>query len=171
MENNELQTVYIDKLNKDILPDIDYKKLHESCKSHDKQYAKEILKSLHDAFLEVYKTDYLTASEYEFVLVPAVIQAGKTGDISLGIVTLDIDSSGEHWGTIFFTDKGLIDDHAQNLSNVQKDYIRTNYIPYKYWYTVEVERDHHVDFENAPEEIRAMLDYCHPNSLQMNEPR
>ncbi len=172
MDNNELQTVYIEKLNKDILPKLDFEKLHESCNSLDKQYAKEVLKSLHDAFIQIYQTDYLTDREFEFVLVPAVIKAQKTGDVSIGIVTLDIESSGEHWGTIFFTDKGLIDDHDESFSKTEREYIDTNFIPYDYWYTVDVKRDHHVDFENVPEEISEMLNYCRPseNDLQLNGP-
>lgn len=173
MDNNELQTVYIEKLNKDILPKLDFEKLHESCKSTDKQYAKEVLKSLHDAFIDIYKTDYLTDSEYEFVRVPAIIKARQTGNVSIGIVTLDIESSGEHWGTVFFTDEGLIDAHDEVISKAEKEYISTNFIPYDYWYTIDVERDHHVDFKNAPDEICDMLNYCHPNenNLQMNEQR
>ncbi|MDJ0305660.1 MULTISPECIES: hypothetical protein [Dehalobacter] len=172
MDNNELQTVYIEKLNKDILPKLDFKKLHESYNSSDKQYAKEVLKSLHDAFIQVYQTDYLTDREFEFVLVPAVIKAQKTGDVSIGIVTLDIGSSSEHWGTIFFTDKGLIDDQNESFTKAEREYIDTNFIPYDYWYTIDIERDHHVDFENVPEEICEMLNYCRPseNDLQMNGP-
>lgn len=172
MDNNELQTIYIEKLNKDILPKLDFKKLHESCNSSDKQYAKEVLKSVHDAFIQVYQTDYLTDKEFEFVLVPAVIKARKTGNVSIGIVTLDIGSSGEHWSTIFFTDKGLIDDQDESFSKAEREYIDANFIPYDYWYTVDVERDHHMDFENVPEEICEMLNYCSPseNDLQMNGP-
>lgn len=167
-DSNKLQAAYIDKLNKDILPHLDFKKLHESCNA-DLQYAKDVLKSLHDAFVDVYQTDTLSDRDFEFVLVPAVIQAEKTGNLSLGILTLDIASSGEHWGTIFFTDQGLIDGNDPNLPSAGKDYIRANYIPYQYWYTVDLERDHHVDFENMPENVREILDCCQPeNSLQMD---
>ena len=117
---------YIDKLNKDIFPQLDFEKLHESCNA-DLQYAKDVLKNLHDAFVDVYQTDSLSDRDFEFVLVPAVIQAEKTGTLSLGILTLDIASSGEHWGTIFFTDQGLIDGNDPNLPSAGKDYIRATF--------------------------------------------
>jgi hypothetical protein len=71
--------------------------------SAENGYAKEILKQMHDAFVEVYGTDYLDNGDYEFVELPAVIKGRNTGHISLGIVTLDLESSGEHWGTFFLT--------------------------------------------------------------------
>lgn len=170
MDNEELIIQYVDKFSKDILPMLDFKKLDESCKSLDKQYAKEVLEKLHDAFINVYKTHYLSDREFDFVLVPAIIRAQKTGNISIAIVTLDIESSGEHWGTVFFTDKGIID--SENLSNTDREYINANFIPYNYWYTVDIERDYHVDFENVPEEVRELLNYCRSgeNNLQMNGP-
>ncbi len=53
---------------------------------------------MHDAFIETYGTDYHD-SDYEFVELPAVIQGRNTSHNDLGIVTLDLESSGEHWGT------------------------------------------------------------------------
>jgi hypothetical protein len=169
MDSEKLQDKYFKKLNKDVLPGIDFKKLHQSCQGTDKQYAKEVLKSLHDAFADVYKTTYMTAGEFEFVAVPAIIKTRNTGITTIGLVTLDIESSGEHWGTIFFTDKGIIDDCDENLSTVEKEHIDKNFVPYDYWYTVDLARDHHVDFENAPEEICEMREYClsGENDLQM----
>ncbi len=47
-------------------------KLDQSCNSAADDYAKEILKQMHNLFVEVYGTDYLD-SDYEFIDLPAVL--------------------------------------------------------------------------------------------------
>lgn len=131
---------------------IDFKKLDVSCNSADDSYAKDILKKMHDSFVEVYKIDYLDGYAYEFVEVPAVIRGRNTGHIGLGIVSLDLQSSGEHWGTFFLTPKGVIDQGVEKLSPSDTRYL---------------ERDHHVDFDNTPEKIADMLNVCQLNQLGM----
>lgn len=165
MENKNLQEVYIERLNA-FLPTLDFTKLDQSCNSAEDEYAKEILKQMHDIFIEVYDTDYLD-SEYEFVELPAVIQGRNTGHIGLGIVTLDLQSSGEHWGTFFFTPRGVIDQGMEKLSASDSKYLKRNYVPYDYWYTISVERDHHMDFDNVPEKIMEMLNGCYPNQPEI----
>lgn len=171
MDSEKLQNKYFEKLNKDVLLEIDFKKLDQSCQGTEKQYAKEVLKSLHDAFVEVYKTDYLTEMDHAFAYVPAIIKTRNTGITAIGLVGLDIESSGEHGGTYLFTKTGVIDLHHEGHSKGQKAYISKNFIPYDYWYTVDLARDHHVDFENAPEEICEMREYCRSdgNGLQMTQ--
>ena len=47
------------------------------------------------------------------------------------------------------------------LTEEQKRAIREYYIPYDYWYTPLVERDHHVNFTDMPEtvaNIRRLVD-------------
>lgn len=107
MEEKDLQAVYIDRLNA-MLPTVDFAKLDRSCNSDDFSYAKEILKRMHDLCVEVYGTDHFDDYTYEFVDLPAVIQGRNTRHIGLGIVTLDLESSGEHWGTFFLTPKGVV---------------------------------------------------------------
>lgn len=162
MSSKDLQAVYIERLNS-ILPTVDFVKLDKACNSAEDGYAKEILKRLHDAFMEVYGTDYLDDSDHEFVELPAVIKGRNTGHVGLGIVSLDLQSSGEHWGTFFLTPMGVIDHGEEKLQPAQADYLSTVYIPYDYWYTVSVERDHHVDFDNVPEKIADMLNVCCPD--------
>ena len=166
MESKDLQKEYIERLN-DLLQTIDFKKLDESCNSEDTSYAKDILKKMHDSFMGVYKTDYLDSYTYEFIEVPAVIRGQDTGHIGLGIVSLDLGSSGEHWGTFFLTPKGVIDQGAEKQSLSKAKYLDQTYIPYDYWYTVSLERDHHVDFNNVPENIADILNVCQPNQLGM----
>jgi hypothetical protein len=160
MENKNLQAAYIERLNI-LLPTLDFAKLDHSCNSNKDGYAKEILKQLHDAFIEVHGTDYLEVGSYEFIELPAVIRGRNTGHIGLGIVTIDLESSGEHWGTFFLTPNGVIDQNGEKLKSAESKYLSTVYIPYNYWYTVTVERDHHVNFDDIPEKVAKMLEYCH----------
>jgi len=166
MKEKDLQTIYIERLNA-MLPTVDFAKLDRSCNSKDDGYAKEILKQMHDSCVEVYGTDYFDNHNYEFIELPAVIRGRNTGHIGLGIVTLDLESSGEHWGTFFLTPKGVIDQGGEKLKPSESKYLSTVYIPYDYWYTVSIERDHHVDFDNVPEKVAVLLNHCHPDQPEM----
>lgn len=53
MKEKDLQETYIDRLNA-LLPTVDFRKLDQSCNSTVNEYAKEILKQMHDMFVEVY---------------------------------------------------------------------------------------------------------------------
>ena len=150
-----------------LLPLVDLYRLDESCNSEDDSYAKEILKKLHDIFVDVYGTDYLENSNHEFVVIPAVIKGRETGHIGLGIIELDLESSREHWRTYFLTPRGVIERHQEEIYNDNYNYITDTYIPYDYWYTATIERDIHVDFENVPEKISSMLDACYTDHPEM----
>lgn len=165
MDNKNLQAAFIERLNK-LLPTVDFAKLDTSCNSVDDSYAKDILKQMHESFVEAYGTDYLD-SGYEFVEFPAVIQGRNTRHIGLGIVTLDLESSGEHWGTFFLTPRGVIDQGTEKMSKADSQYLSKTYIPYDYWYTITLERDHHVDFDNTPEKVSDMLSACYPNQPEL----
>lgn len=159
MSNKNLSEIFIQQINDYVLPDIDLDKLDRSCNSQDNEYAKETLKRMHDIFVDVYGTDYLDG-EYQFVEIPAVVRGRSTGHISIGLVLLDIESSGEHWGTYFFSPLGVIDDGDKNLTPKEKAYLMAKFSPYDYWYTVEIQRDHHVDFENIPAEAADIVNHC-----------
>ena len=161
MESKNLQGMFIDKLNVR-LPTVDFVKLDQSCNSEDTTYAGEVLKLLHDSLVETYGTDYLDDS-HEFVELPAVIRGRNTGHIGLGIVSLDLQSSGEHWGTFFLTPKGVIAHGSENVSKDRAQYLKDNYVPYEYWYTATLERDYHVNFENIPEKVSELLNACNPD--------
>ncbi|MBU5314523.1 hypothetical protein KQI38_21095 [Tissierella carlieri] len=55
----------------------------------------------------------------------------------------------------------------ENLSASNKKYLDQTYIPYDYWYTVVLERDYHVDFDNVPDKVEDMLNVCRSNQLGM----
>jgi hypothetical protein len=168
MSDDDLQAAYIERLNA-MLPAVDFAKLDRSCNSKKAEYAKEILKQMHDLFVEVYRTDDLDYGDYEFVDVPAVIRGRNTGHIGLGIVTLDLQSSGEHFGTFFLTPRGVIDQGFEEMKPADTKYLADVYVPYDYWYTVYIQRDHHVDFDHVPEKVAQMLEYCYPDQPEMEK--
>lgn len=156
LAQEQLQKQFEKNMN-DVLKNVDFVRLESSCQSPDKSYAGEVLKQMHNAFVSTYGTDYLEDGSYAFVQIPAVIRSCQTGKLCLGIVTLDLESSGEHWGTEFLTPYGIISQNDPDLDKDTKEYIREQYIPYDYWYTADVENDIHVSFDNVPEPVADLI--------------
>lgn len=150
------QEKFIENVNR-VLQKVDYKKLDQSCNGENPEYAKEVLRQMHEAFLSAYGSHYLESDEYEFVELPAVIRGRNEGHVTLGIVTVDLHSSGEHWGTFFLTPRGVLDQGEKSLPESDRNYLRENFAPYDYWYTPTVEGDIHVDFEDVPESVQSLL--------------
>jgi len=141
---------YIDKVNSDIIPTIKFSELDYT---KNEKYLVEVLQKMHTTFVEVNGSDFLDYSS-GFVCVPAILRGRKSKKIAIGLVFLDLESSGEHYGSYFFTESGLIDDSDED--NVS-EYVKTNFIPYDYWYTVIVEEDYHISFSNMPNEVVSIL--------------
>ncbi len=141
----------------EVLKSVDFVRLESSLESADKSYAGEVLKETHDAFLKTYGADCLERDKYGFVGIPAVIRSDKTGKLSLGVVTIDLESSGEHWGTAFLTPYGVVSQGDENAAPLFLEYISENFIPYRYWYTAEVEGDVHVDNDNIPDAVADLI--------------
>ena len=149
----------IDKVN-EILDKTDFLLLNMSCNTENTSYAAETLLAMHQAFEEVYGEGYVD-EKYGMVMMPAVVKGTESGIKALALVTLDLESSGEHWGTTFLTPGGPLVQGNAELTEEQKRAIREYYIPYDYWYTPLVERDHHVNFTDMPEtvaNIRRLVD-------------
>ena len=165
MDKNSL---FIKKVN-ELLKKVDYRMLDYSCNEGDKSYAKDFLKKLHDAFVDVYGSDYLDWRSGDFVDIPAVIRGEESGKIAIGLVNVDLQSAGEHWGSFMFTEIGVVDDSGESITEKMAQYIKKNFIPYKYWYTPYIADDHHVDFENIPEDVSEFLsDYVSDEKLTGN---
>ena len=90
---------------------------------------------------------------YGMIMMPAVVKGTESGIKALALVTLDLESAGEHWGTIFLTPGGPLEQGSAELTEEQKRAIGEYYLPYDYWCTPLVERDHHVNFTDMPEEV------------------
>ena len=155
----ELQKEFIDRAN-EILIDVDFEKLTESTNGQDQTYAQEILKQLHQAFVDTYGTGCITDRDLGFIDVPAVIRGRKAGEVFLGLVTLDLEGSGEHWNTNFFMEEGVVDQSGiGDGSQWTADFLRRVGV-YDYWYTPEIPGDIHVRFENVPPQVEKLLQSC-----------
>ena len=78
---------------------------------------------------------------------------------ALGEEGLDVSSSGEHYGSSILTPIGMIEHDGSDLSPNQAELLR-EIVPYQYWYTPYIERDHHVDFDDLPPEVEEVLSYA-----------
>ena len=154
-KSQKLQSTFFDKINDEILAYIDWNNIRNAYKTGNMDAPAELLKSLHEKFVDVYGTDSLD-DDYGFVMVPGVAK-GEDGNIYVALLELDISSSGEHWGTVFFTPQGAVDGN-ENQADAQE--ILHQIGVYDYWYTPELERDHHVDWSRCPDEVKEMLDYA-----------
>lgn len=147
---------FLHVLDTEVFPKIDYEKYLHACHNHDLEYPTELLKMFHEAFVQIYGDDLLTERDAEWIILPAVLQSEKTGDILVGLVELDLSSSGEHWSTNFLTPYGMFSFEEDRVGRLPK-YMKENFIPYDYYYTPEILGDIHTDKNNAPDEIKTML--------------
>lgn len=155
----ELQKAFIDKVNT-ILGEVDFEKLLDSANGQDQSYAMDTLKQLHQAFVDTYGTDCITDRELGFIDVPAVIRGRKAGEVFLGLVTIDMESSGEHWNTNFFMEEGVADQSSIGEgSQWTVDFLHRVGV-YDYWYTPEIPGDIHVNFESIPHKVENLLRSC-----------
>lgn len=154
---------FIDHINTNILPLIDYNELAQSYCTKEKAYAKGILNLLHSAMVEQYGGKTLTpqyhSMDEDYVVIPGVIEGKKTGQIALALLGIDLASSGEHCQTDVLCRHGVI---AQQGGNHLPPYvtadIHATFIPYEYGYTANIPGDIHVSKNKLPDGIRDMLD-------------
>ena len=165
----KLQKAFIDKVNT-ILEDIDFEKLLESANGQDQTYAMDILKQLHQAIVDTYGTDCITVRELGFIDVPAVIRGRKAGEVFLGLVTIDLESSGEHWNTQFIMEDGVADQSSIGDGNKWMVGFLNRVGVYDYWYTPEIPGDIHVNFELIPHKVETLLRSCTGITPRQNEP-
>jgi len=155
----EPQDQFIEKLNA-YLPAVDFDALDASCNSREQTYAKEVLGKLHSFILESYGTDTLDDWELDMVELPAVIRNKANGRMHIGIVVVDISSSGEHWGTSVLSPFGILDAHGKKLSAAERNYLKKEVGSYDYWYTPNLPGDIHVRRGNAPAQVQTLLNRC-----------
>ena len=155
----ELQKAFIGKVNA-ILEEVDFEKLLESANGQDQSYAMNTLKQLHQAFVDTYGTDCITDSDLGFIDVPAVIRGRKAGEVFLGLVTIDLESSGEHWNTQFIMEDGVVDQENCDKTARWNTEFFYRVGGYDYWYTPEIPGDIHVNFESIPHKVETLLRSC-----------
>ena len=145
---------FIGKVN-EVLETTDLGRLNVSCNSRDAGYAQDTLLKLHHAFEAVYGEGYVN-EKYGMTVMPAVVRGRNTDIYGLALVCIDLESSGEHYGTVFLSQMGVIDQQSEKLTDGQREFLRKNFIPYDYWYTPLVEHDIHVDFTTMSEQAASI---------------
>lgn len=159
---------YVEYINKSILSKIEYEKLQESYGTEEKAYAKQVLNALSQAAVECYGTAYFDGfDENEYVVLPGIIRSRTNGNICLGLLEIDLQSSGEHCGTTFLVNHGCVPQFSEEIPDNVRNFVRETYGNYEYMYTIGIETDHHVDLETTHEDIREMLDTFEDYSFEM----
>ena len=102
-----------------------------------------------------------------FIQVPAIVESLQTGDYYPALVTLDLDSSCEHWGLCVMTPLGVID-HDAIEETAEEETFKQHLVPYRYWYTVNCESDIHVDMAECPEDIWDIISSATGQSFEQN---
>ena len=155
----EQQKAFIGKVNT-ILEEVDFEKLLESANGQDQSYAMDTLKQLHRAFVDTYCTDCITDRELGFIDVPAVIRGRKAGEVFRGLVTIDPESSWEHWNTQFIMEDGVVDQaNCDKTARWNTEFFYRVGV-YDYWYTPEIPGDIHVNFESISHKVETLLRSC-----------
>lgn len=157
IENQEDFTEY---LNRKVLSSAEWNRLG------DTEYLKELLKAMTEKFREIYEASELS-EDMEFVLVPAVIRVRENGELFAGVVQLDTTSSGEHYGTDFFTKYGVLNTDNEELLPHERAYLKLLH-PYDYYPTVHYPEDIHTDWSRCSTEIWSIIDCCRNDAPEQN---
>lgn len=145
---------FINAVNHEVIPKINWKEFAEAQAVKDNSYAAGILAELHNAYVGAYGSDVIDR-EMGMLQVPALINAND-GLIYPALVCIDTESSGEHWGTTFFSPRGIFEQNGVEYPSEDRAFLRS-LIPYDYYYTPIYENDIHVDWDECPTEISDIL--------------
>jgi hypothetical protein len=166
MDNKNKTNQYVEHINEYILPFINYTALQASYYTRDMAYAKGVLNHLHEAMVKIYGSENLSEEDGDdgFVVIPGIVRGKDTGNICLVLLDIDLSSSGEHWGTAFICEHGVI---SQN--NIGKDPAVRKVLDaighYDYCYTAKI-YDIHVSHSRLPNELKNFLsDFRNHNKL------
>lgn len=164
-QSEKLSQDFIEKVNNEVIPSVGWYGMKAAYKNGDMTVPTDLLRMLHEKYLEVYGTNHIESTA-GMVTVPGLVLAAD-GNIYPALLDIDACSSGEHWGTTFFTPYGVLSDMNDDI-DVQREIKKL--VPYKYWYTTELETDHHVDWESCPESVNKILNEATQQS-QIDEVR
>ena len=149
---------YIEYINNNILPFIDYDLLQKSYDTEDKSYAKTVLYKLHEAVVKEYGSDKLVCNgDIQFAAVPGVIRSLGTGRLCVVLLHIDLYSSGEHCGTDFLTKYGVVSQEPIEDKEIIKFMNETYNGGYDYLYTPKIYGDIHIDINSLPKELTDFL--------------
>lgn len=162
---------YVEHINANILPFIDYNELAKSYQTEEKSYAKGILNLLHSAMVEQYGTDTFYPSysdtEDDYAIVPGVIRGMKSGEIAIALLGIDLESSGEHCQTDILSRFGVVSQGSSQLPPLFAAKITEAYLPYDYGYTAEIPDDIHIDKDTLPDGMVEILNDFHNHTAQL----
>lgn len=162
-------TEYFNNLNIRLAEDnVDIEKVVASYKTEDMIEAKKLLKSLTEEFKETYDVetiDEMVDDEDELVYIPAVIRGKESGAICVGLILVDLQSSGEPHGAQFVLHDRFYDEYEKDIPKEVMN-ARERIGNYDHWYPLDYSGDIHVDFNNVPEDAQKMLDYARGNDEQ-----
>lgn len=157
--DNDKMNLYVDYINKNVLPKINYDRLQADYGTEEKAYAKSVLNALHKGVSEVYGTEAFgreTAGGY--VLLPGVVQSQSTGNVCVVLLELDLQSSGEHCGTDFLIRYGCVNQFEEEMPGKVRKFLHDQYGAYDYGYTAVLTDDIHVDKSKLPQAMKEVLD-------------
>ena len=156
------ETVYINNLNMRLIEEnIDLEKVIASYKTEDKTEAKILLKSMLEAFKDTYSVtnvDEISDKGEEIAYLPVVIKGRESGELCIGIVMVDLQSSGEMHSAQYLIHNGFYEEDDVMSKKVKM--IREKIGIYDYWYPLDYTGDIHVNFENVPDDVQKILDYA-----------
>jgi len=144
---------FIKKVNEEVIPCIDWDEMNKAYQRNDMEAPIELLRMLHEAFLQVYSRNHIEPND-GFLTVPGVVQVAD-GRLYPALLDVDATSAGEHYGTTFFTPKGILCDQTED-AEVKREIQKL--IPYQYWFTVRMEQGHHEGWNFCPNEVIDMLE-------------
>jgi len=154
---------FIEHINGHLLPFIDFSELQTSYDT-DMVYAKDILNRLHAAMVECYCSEVLDdeSGDEGFVLIPGVVRGINSEKMCLALLELDLSSSGEHWGTSYLCEYGVVPQSGEPTqtkgvpASASKEMNRL-FVPYDYAYTATIPGDIHVDRNRLPAELKDVI--------------
>lgn len=150
---------YVDYINANVLPKIDYERLQADYGTEEKSYAKSVLNALHQGLLKEYGTETFGRDAAGlYVLLPGVVQSKATGQLCIALLELDLQSSGEHCGTDFLIRYGCINQNEPEMPGKVRQFLKDTYGAYEYGYTATLTDDIHVDKAKLPSAMRELLE-------------
>ena len=172
MENDSLMNFYVDYINKNVLPKINYDRLQADYDTAEKTYAKSVLNALHQGVVAVYGTETFDRNiAGSYVLLPGVVQSKSTGNLCIALLELDLQSSGEHCATDFLIRYGCISPFEEEMPGKVRKFLHDTYGAYEYGYTATLTDDIHVDKSRLPQAMLEVLENFRGHEFVPCEPK